>query len=276
MPHWTQQTITTKRATNTKTSTIPPQKSSRIPTTNHGWKLILVAVSSAISSTPLFAAENQGGGGSLTQVLERGGPVMYILLAISGIALFLMFYYLMTIRTALVVPKDFINQAEDAVKKKDFELLSKICDENSSPAARIIAAGSNVFIRSKNNYQMIRDAIEDEGTRQAGLLWHRIQALQDIAVIAPMVGLLGTVLGMIKSFMGLNQELATPRPTVIASGVSMALMTTAAGLVIGISAMILYSFFRAKINRVLSHLENDCNKISIEMMVADSDTDSPF
>ena len=275
MPHRTKQTTTMERIANISYSTESFEKHSKIPTTNHGWKVILGAVFASVSSTPLFAAENQSGA-SLTQVLERGGPVMLILLGISVVALFLMFYYLMTIRTALVVPKDFINQAEDAVKKKDFELLSKICDENSSPAARIIAAGSNVFIRSKNNYQMIRDAIEDEGTRQAGLLWHRIQALQDIAVIAPMVGLLGTVLGMIKSFMGLNQELATPRPTVIASGVSMALMTTAAGLVIGISAMILYSFFRARINRVLSNLENDCNKISIEMMVADSDTDSPF
>jgi biopolymer transport protein ExbB len=251
------------------------EKHSRLMKSGLGLKLLIIAVTVILTSAPLAAAENQGGS-NITQILERGGPVMYILLGISCIALFLMFYYLMTIRTALIVPKEFINHAEDAVRKKDFELLSQICDENTSPAAKIIAAGANVFVRSKNNYQMIRDAIEDEGTRQAGLLWHRIQALQDIAVIAPMVGLLGTVLGMIKSFMGLNQELATPRPTVIASGVSMALMTTAGGLVIGIAAMILYSFFKAKINKVLSTLENDCNKISIEMMLADSESDSPF
>jgi len=91
-----------------------------------------------------------------------------------------------------------------------------------------------------------------------------------------MVGLLGTVLGMIKSFMGLNAELATPRPTVIASGVSMALITTAAGLIIGILAMILYSFFRARINRILTELENSCNKVAVEMMVSDTESDSPF
>ncbi|MCK5843306.1 MAG: MotA/TolQ/ExbB proton channel family protein [Victivallales bacterium] len=241
----------------------------------HRHKIIGFTLLTILLSSRIFAADKQTSA-TLNQVMERGGPVMFVLLGISLIALFLVFYYMMTIRTALVVPKEFINSAEDAVKKKDIELLSKVCEENSSPAANIIAAGANVFIRSKNNYQMIRDAIEDEGTRQAGLLWHRIQALQDIAVIAPMVGLLGTVLGMIKSFMGLNQELATPRPTVIASGVSMALLTTAAGLVIGITAMILHSFFRARINKVLSNLENECNKISIEMMVADSDSESPF
>lgn len=274
MPHKTNQMTYNEQIVN-KNSTAPRRNSAITTTNKSGLKITLLALSATFSSTTLLAAGPQTNS-SLTKVLERGGPVMYVLLAISLIALFLVFYYLMTLRTALVVPKDFINQAEDAVKKKDFELLTQICDENSSPAARIISAGVNVFIRSKNNYQMIRDAIEDEGTRQAGLLWHRIQALQDIAVIAPMVGLLGTVLGMIKSFMGLNQELATPRPTVIASGVSMALLTTAAGLVIGITAMVLYSYFRARINRVLSNLENDCNKISIEMMVADSDTDSPF
>ena len=238
-------------------------------------KTISAALTVVLMSQPLFAT-NTPATASVKQVMERGGPVMFVLLAISLTTLFLVFYYLLTIRKGLIAPKEFINNAEDAVRKKDIELLTKVCEDNSSPAARIIAAGANIFIRSRNNYQMIRDAIEDEGTRQAGLLWHRIKALQDIAVISPMVGLLGTVLGMIKSFMGLNQELATPKPTVIASGVSMALLTTAAGLVIGIAAMILYSFFRAKINRELSNLENECNKISIEMMLADSDENSPF
>ena len=212
----------------------------------------------------------------LLQILEGGGPVMYLLLALSFVATCLVFYYLLSLRSSVIVPEAFVVQAENAIKQKDFEMLAKICDENNSPASKIIAAGADIFLRSRNNYQMIKDAVEDEGARQAGLLWHRIQALQDIAIIAPMVGLLGTVLGMIKSFMGLNAELATPKPTVIASGVSMALITTAAGLIIGILAMILYSVFRAKINRILTELENSCNRVAVDMMVADSDTESPF
>ena len=212
----------------------------------------------------------------LVAVFEKGGVILYILLLLSFIASCLVFYYLLTLRTSVIVPKDFIVQAENAINQKDFEVLAQVCEENSSPASKIIAAGANIFLRSKNNYQMIKDAIEDEGVRQAGLLWHRIQALQDIAVIAPMVGLLGTVLGMIKSFMGLNAESATPRPTVIASGVSMALLTTAAGLIVGIVAMILYSVFRARINKILTELENSCNKIAVDMMLVDDDNPSPF
>ncbi|MBN1865154.1 MAG: MotA/TolQ/ExbB proton channel family protein [Victivallales bacterium] len=209
-------------------------------------------------------------------LVQRGGPVMYVLVALSFIALCLVFYYLMSLREKVIVPPVFIRQAEEAIAAKDFELLSRICRDNDSPAAKIISAGTEIFIRSSNNYMMIRDAVEDEGARQAGRLWHKIQALQDIAVIAPMVGLLGTVIGMIHSFMSLHAELGTPRPTVIASGVSMALVTTAAGLVIGIVAMILYSFFRARINKLLTALENSCNRITVEMMVSESTPTTPF
>lgn len=236
----------------------------------------IVTIVTVFNSATIMAQDTKPGRAELLKIIEKGGPIIYVLLALSFLAFCLVFYYLLSLRNSVIVPKEFIVQAENAINKKDFEMLSKVCEENNSPAAKIIASGANIFLRSKNNYQMIKDAVEDEGARQAGLLWHRIQALQDIAIIAPMVGLLGTVLGMIKSFMGLDAELATPKPTVIASGVSMALITTAAGLIIGILAMILYSLFRAKINRILTDLENSCNRIAVEMMVIDSDDNSPF
>lgn len=241
--------------------------------------LATIFMFSLFSAGSLFAQETVGATADkvdLLAIFDKGGIIMYVLLLLSFVASCLVFYYLLTLRNSVVVPKEFIVQAENAINQKDFEVLAQVCEENSSPASKIIAAGANIFLRSKNNYQMIKDAIEDEGVRQAGLLWHRIQALQDIAVIAPMVGLLGTVLGMIKSFMGLNAESATPRPTVIASGVSMALLTTAAGLIVGIVAMILYSVFRARINKILTELENSCNKIAVDMMLVDDDNTSPF
>ncbi len=238
--------------------------------------LAIMFVFTVFSSTPLLAQDGGDNKVDLLLIFEKGGIIMYILLLLSFLASCLVFYYLLTLRNSVIVPKEFIVQAENAINQKDFEVLARVCEKNNSPASKIIAAGANIFLRSKNNYQMIKDAVEDEGVRQAGLLWHRIQALQDIAVIAPMVGLLGTVLGMIKSFMGLSAESATPRPTVIASGVSMALLTTAAGLIVGILAMILYSVFRARINKILTELENSCNKIAVEMMLVDDDTNSPF
>jgi len=213
---------------------------------------------------------------TFVKLTQNGGVVMYALILLSFVALCLVFYYLMSLRSQLIVPPGFLTQAKEAIEKKDFELLAEICSNDPSPAAAVIAAGARIFLKSKNNYHMVRDAIEDEGARQSTRLWQRIQILQDIAVVAPMVGLLGTVVGMIRSFFSLNQDLATPRPTMIASGVSMALTTTAAGLIIGIAAMIFHSFFRAKINKILTTLEEECNALTVEMMVSDIDSDSPF
>ena len=240
-------------------------------------RILLVSVFfSAVSILAQETAKTTNQNPSLMKLLGSGGPVMYLLGLLSFITVCLVFYYLMSLRVKAVAPPVFIQQAEQAIAQKDFEMLAGICRENDSPAAQIISAGTEIYVRSRNNYVMIRDAVEDEGARQANKLWHKIQPLQDIAVVAPMIGLLGTVIGMIQAFVSLTGEIATPRPTVIASGVSTALITTAAGLIIGIIAMILYSFFRAKINNLLTVLENSCNKVTVEMMVKENEEGVPF
>jgi len=228
------------------------------------------------STLPLSASEGKSSNSTVITFLHKGGPVLYVLILLSFIMLCLIFYYLLTLRTTLIVPQDFINQVEAELNKKDFEVLNSIAKKHDSSVAKVIAAGSEMYIKSKNNYTMIRDAVEDEGGRQAGLLWQKIHPLQDIAVVAPMIGLLGTVIGMINSFMSLTAEVGTPRPTVIASGVSMALITTAAGLIIGITAMILYSYFRVKIQNLIVALENASSKILLDMVVCETSDDAPF
>jgi biopolymer transport protein ExbB len=230
-----------------------------------------------LSALPLSAAEKTASKSAIANFLQKGGPVLYILIVLSFVMLCLVFYYLMTIRTTMILPSEFVKQIETELNKKDFEVINKIAQKDDSPVAKIIAAGTNIYLKSKNNYTMIRDAVEDEGSRQAGLLWQKIHPLQDIAVVAPMIGLLGTVIGMINSFMSLTAEVGTPRPTVIASGVSMALITTAAGLIIGITAMILYSYFRIKIQNIIVSLENASSKIVIDMMINEpSSEEVPF
>ena len=229
------------------------------------------------SAMTLSAAEKTTSDSAIVNFLQKGGPVLYILIILSFIMLCLVFYYLMTLRTTMIVPNDFIKQVEAELGKKDFEVINEMAKKDDSPVAKIVAAGTGIYLKSKSNYVMIRDAVEDEGSRQAGLLWQKIHPLQDIAVIAPMIGLLGTVIGMINSFMSLTAEVGTPRPTVIASGVSMALITTAAGLIIGITAMILYSYFRIRIQNMIVSLENASSKIVIDMMINEpSSEEVPF
>ncbi len=219
-----------------------------------------------IFSFTAFAAntDNISSAESFAKLLNKGGPVMYPLYALSFVGVCLIFYYLFTLRIDLLAPKDFITKAESALYEKDYELLEGLCKNNSNMLSNIIEDGVTLAKKSKK-YTIIRGIIEDEGARQSSLLWQRIHYLYDIAVIAPMLGLLGTVIGMMRSFIGLQTESAIPQQTQITSGISMALITTAAGLVIGIVAMIIHSYFRGRLTRLIAELEYRCNKILILM-----------
>jgi biopolymer transport protein ExbB len=103
---------------------------------------------------------------------------------------------------------------------------------------------------------MLKEMIEDEGSRQAIAVQGQSQYLMDVAVIAPMVGLLGTVFGMIKAFNVVSLDLAKAKPMLLAAGVAEALITTAAGLIIGIPAMAFYAYFRGRSTRLVSRLES--------------------
>ena len=199
---------------------------------------------------------------TLGEMLDKGGPLMPVLYALSFIALCLAFYYMFSLRMELIVPESLASQIEEAVKKKDLLLVEEICAKNDAPLSRVVKAGVEVVLKPHANYTIMKDAMEDEGARQGNILWHRIQYLQDIAIISPMVGLLGTVFGMIVSFGALNTENMSPKPTIIANGVAMALITTAAGLVIAIPAMLAYAYFRGRVNRLISELESKSGRLS--------------
>jgi len=102
----------------------------------------------------------------------------------------------------------------------------------------------------------VREIAETEGTRVASNLNNRVIYLADIGMIAPMLGLLGTVFGIIQSFGALGADLGTARYALLSSGVSQALVNTAAGLAVGIPAMICYAFFRGRVQRIISELES--------------------
>ena len=199
---------------------------------------------------------------SFRDVLEAGGTTMKVIIALSIFATFLVVFFLFSLRANALCPRVFIREAEDAAEEGDVEALEAICQENGSAAARIIGSAAEQIAGAQNvDYMVIRDAIEDEGARQSGILWQRIQYLYDIAVIAPMVGLLGTVLGMLDSFAGLQTEVGMVRPTALAQGVAKALITTAGGLIVGIAAMILYAIFRGRVNKLVSMLETSCSRV---------------
>ena len=150
-----------------------------------------------------------------------------------------------------------MRSADSLIRKQDYIGLLKICNRQDQCISRITA--KTVEFATKNplaSFEEVREVTEAEGSRQASLLHQRIQYLADIGAIAPMVGLLGTVVGMIKAFREIAQHsFVGSKQTGLASGVSEALLTTAGGLCIGIPALIFYSLFRGKVQGLVAELE---------------------
>lgn len=213
---------------------------------------LLLPASAADAEAPAEAASFD-----FMQLIDRGGLMMYPLALLSVAAMVLILLYLLTIRRNAVVSDRFMNTAEALIRKRDFQGLIGYCHRQGQCMARITQKSLEFMTRNENvSFSEVREIAESEGSRQAGLLGSRITYLADIGSIAPMVGLLGTVLGMIKSFLHISQgNFEGVKQMQLASGVSEALVTTAAGLSIGIPALVFYSIFRGRVQRYVSELE---------------------
>lgn len=190
------------------------------------------------------------------KVLQRGGIVMYPLYGLSFIAVLLIFYYMLTIRQGTVVSDKFMNAADALIRKQDYLGLIAVCNRENEAIARITYKTLDFATKNPTaSFEEVREVTEAEGSRQASILNQRITYLADVGSIAPMVGLLGTVLGMITSFQELTTAPVGAVQNQVSEGVSQALITTASGLTIGIPALIFYSIFRGKVQKLISELE---------------------
>ncbi|MFT4637287.1 MAG: biopolymer transport protein ExbB [Verrucomicrobiales bacterium] len=191
------------------------------------------------------------------EVFQSAGMMLYPLAALSIAAVFLIIFYLLTIRQGAVVSDKFMNSADALIRKQDYLGLLAVCNRHNEAIARITEKTLDFATKNPTaTFDEVREVTESEGTRQASLLNQRITYLADIGSIAPMVGLLGTVIGMIKSFAIIGtMSVMGDRQNELASGVSEALLTTAGGLMIGIPAMIFYSIFRGRVQRLIAEME---------------------
>jgi biopolymer transport protein ExbB len=206
---------------------------------------------------------------SLWQVVLSGGPVMIPLGILSVIAVMLVLVYLFTLRRGAVVTKRYMATADALLRKRDYLGLLAISNRHREAVARIMQRTLDfVTQHPEATFTQAREIAETEGTRQAAALNQRIAYLADIGTIAPMLGLFGTVLGMIKSFSVVASDIVASRPIMLAEGVSEALVTTATGLVIGIPAMAAYAFFRGRVQSLIAELEAASTQLMALMSVA--------
>ena len=218
----------------------------------------MFATTSAILATVMssLAAQQQPAETNLWQVVVSGGPVMYPLAGLSMLALMLIVVYTFSMRRGSVVSPRYMQAAEALIRKKDYQGLLSLSSRHSQAIAGVMERAMTFLTQNSNaSIAEAREIAQAEGVRLAGLWNQRISYLADIGSLAPMLGLLGTVFGMITSFSVVASDVAASRPMMLAGGVAEALVTTAAGLMIGIPVMAVYAYFRGRVQGMISDLE---------------------
>ncbi len=159
-------------------------------------------------------------------------------------------------------------QVQQWLARKELDTARIALVRESSPLGRIIAAG---LVNRQHDREIIKEAIEDTGRHVVPELERYLNTLGTIAAIAPFLGLLGTVLGMIQMFAGVSTH-GVGDPTAIAGGIAQALITTAAGLVVAIFAVLFYRYFRGRVNELLLDMEEQALKL-IEILHGEREKD---
>src|SRR6202162_3732356 len=209
------------------------------------------ATAAAVNSAPPLVPTK-----SILDTLFAAGPVMILLFALSVFFLMLVVVYLMTIRRGAVVSSGYMATADALLRKRDYIGLLAVSNRHGEAIARVVQKVLDITNKNPNcGFGQVREIAETEGTRVAASLNNRVIYLADIGMIAPLLGLLGTVFGIIYSFGALGADIGSARYIALSRGISEALVNTAAGLAIGIPAMMFYAFFRGRAQKLLSELE---------------------
>ena len=219
----------------------------------------------AVAATAAASPAVKTYGMSLKQAWEYGGWIMWVLAAISVFALSLVLYFLAVLRSGAVVPHELLVDLLARIRSNDLKEVRRLCERNSCPLAAVVLS---VLDCMRNVPQcdatLLRSTAESEGARQADAIQGQTEFLLDIATIAPLVGLLGTVLGMLTAFGSVATDIASAKPVVLAAGVSQAIVTTVFALIVAIPCMVFYAWFRRRASRQIANLET----ASAEIMTA--------
>ena len=195
-------------------------------------------------------------GMSWREAWHYGGTIMWFIMTLSILGGALTLYLFFMLRPAQIAPRVLLSELRERLGDGDMNAARRAC-ENRSCALASVTLASLDYIRAvaDANVPLLKDVAEAEGSRQAEDMQSQTQFLLDISVIAPMLGLLGTVLGMLKAFGSIAQDVTAAKPIILAQGVSQAIVTTIFGLMVAIASMILYAYFRRRTVRMVSLLE---------------------
>ena len=186
-----------------------------------------------------------------------GGPVFWMLAGLGAAGCLVFLNRLVWIRRAQIDYADFLRGVGNVLKQNNPDEAIALCDETPAPVARIVAAA----IRHRaSSARILRDVVDSAGRAEVGRLERRLATLAIIAQSAPLLGLLGTVIGMMKVVLSVNGEALVTRIDLV-GGAMQALGATAAGIAVAVCVQVMYSVLRVRLDRLTADLEAAASEI---------------
>lgn len=189
---------------------------------------------------------------NLKEIFWASPTIYSVLLALSCISFAIWVYSLVTLKYSQMMPPLFLKAVREQLLDKRYDAALVTCQTSGNISASILASG---IAARRHGHQVVIEAMQAEGRRCGIALWQRISLLADIASVAPMIGLLGTVVGLFYAFYDVNRSADTL--AAVFDGLGIAVGTTVAGLIVAILAMVFHTTLKFRITRLLSSLENE-------------------
>jgi biopolymer transport protein ExbB len=199
---------------------------------------------------------------SVTVDLEQafsGSPVIYsLLLAMSIFSVCIWLYFILSMRSSARFSKPLLREVQNKLNSNQFEETLLLCEKQNTLFCKMVSSG----IQSRRHgLPVMIEAMKAEGKRATISFWQKLGLLSDVAIIAPMLGLLGTVLGMFYAFYNVNRSIESI--SVLFDGLGVSVGTTVAGLIVAILALFLHSTAKYRLVRALAHVENEAQAVAV-------------
>ena len=189
---------------------------------------------------------------SIIDLALKGGFMMIPIILLSFVAVYIFFERFLTINKANQDPSQFMHRVKEQVLKGDINGARLLCSQTDSPIARMIEKGiSRIGSPLKN----IEASIENVAKIEIFRLERNLSTLATISGAAPMMGFLGTVIGMVKAFISISQQEGSVSPKLLSDGIYTAMVTTVAGLIVGIVAYLAYNYLVSRVQKVIHKME---------------------
>jgi biopolymer transport protein ExbB len=214
------------------------------------------------------AQEEEGQSGrSLIEMIQVGGWAMYPLGALSVAGLALIVYNFIAVRPRKLLDIDKLEEVAEKAKSFEIDEARQLCQDSPSPLTNIADAGLERITSDFVDAESMEKAMEEASVEELSSPFVYINYLSVIATLSPMVGLLGTVSGMVKAFNAIAAQ-GVGQPQALANNISEALITTATGMIIGIPAMFFYFFFKNRYGKITSSVSRIIGDFHHEFVAA--------